>query len=154
MSTLFVASTVYPPPTQSAWSGGSSENWFPPFASRWSRWFRPALVQSSSGLEPATAADGTVGASSGFFGNLPFLNPGRGRLKLPAPSASALPCRISGCWKASTPVDPARIVVVPPLGIWRGPPVVAEAAAMTPMTSPAARPRPRTLNRRDVRLLI
>ena len=53
-STLFVASTVYPLPTQSAWSGGSSENWFPPLATL------VAVVEAlevgpSSGFEVATA---------------------------------------------------------------------------------------------------
>src|SRR5512135_2268363 len=90
---------------------------------------------ASSGFEPATALDGTVGASSGILGNLPFLKPGRGRLMLPAPSASAEPGRISGCWRPSTPSPTERILVVPPAGICRvDVPPAASAAAPTDAT--------------------
>ena len=120
--TLFVASTVKPFPTHKAWSGGSSENWLPPFASRCSRPLRPSNPSAISGFEPATGLGDTVGASSGFFGNLPFLKPGRGRLTAMSPSSSSSKRgRSSGFWMAPLPVPVSRIEVVPALGTSRVP---------------------------------
>ena len=40
---------------------------------------QPLQAQSDLGIRPGDSGRGTVGASSGFFENLPFLKPGRGR---------------------------------------------------------------------------
>src|SRR5262249_38483792 len=119
-------------------SGGSTENWLPPLASRWSRWFRPLKLRLSVGFVVARRLDATTGASRGFFGNLPFLNPGRGRLKLPAPSSSSTPGENSGAWMASAPGAAGRMLVVPPLGICRVPdPGAAPAVPATVGIAPA-----------------
>src|SRR6266545_4548123 len=51
-----------PFPTHRPWSGGSSENWFPPFARRWSRWVRPLKLVPTLAAVP-TAAEVTVGSA-------------------------------------------------------------------------------------------
>ncbi|MEZ4656864.1 MAG: hypothetical protein R2911_04775 [Caldilineaceae bacterium] len=76
---------------------------------------QPVKTHGQLAIGRATGLDATVGASSGFLGNLPFLKPGRGRLKLPAPSSSSEPGRSSGCCSASLPVAPLRMAVTPPL---------------------------------------
>src|SRR5215211_6269730 len=111
--TVFTDSSTLPFATHSAWSGGSTENWLPPFASRWSRKFRPLTPSWSSAPFAATPADEATGASSAFFGN--SLRPGRARLTTPSPSDSSC-SRNSGAWIASAPSAPPTIRDVPPLG--------------------------------------
>ena len=95
--------------------------------------------------------DATLAASSGFFGNFPFLNPGRGRLNAPG-SSSPPPGRSSGCCSPSGPWALPRIDVVPPAGIARVPPpadwaldIAAGTATITAAARseklPATRPR-------------
>jgi hypothetical protein len=159
--TLFVASTTKLLPTHNAWSGGSRENWLLPFASRWSRWFSPLKLSAAS--LAATALDATVGASSGFFGNWPFLNAGCGRLNSPASPWCGRRGRSSGCASSPDPGGSGRILVVPddaidrvplpsscaPAGDGTGPtttaPAVITATArvrvLFPMISPSKAPR-------------
>ena len=54
--TSFTVSITKPFPTQRPWSGGSTENWLPPLARRWSRWFSPSKLATNSGFDFAFLA--------------------------------------------------------------------------------------------------
>ena len=151
-STSFTVSTTKPFPTHRPWSGGSSENWLPPLAVRWSRWFRPSMVRTNCGSD-LTAADAAAAPA--------WVRSPRERLRLVAATrpAAALaaaasasrssPGGNSGCWMAPSPIGPPRIAVVPLLGICRvvvsaraGAPRVPTSASAAHATRPAPASRP------------
>jgi hypothetical protein len=59
-----MVSSTNPLPTHRPWSGGSTLNWLPLLAKRWSKKFRPSNDRSSPGLDPATGLGVTLGTVS------------------------------------------------------------------------------------------
>src|SRR5580765_7527723 len=76
-----------PLPAQSAWSGGSTENWFPPLAKRWLNRFSPWKCVPSSGFDFAFLL-GLTGCP------LPVTAPGSVRF-VPSPKSSPSPESVS-----------------------------------------------------------
>src|SRR5512132_2634274 len=82
-----------PFPTHKPWSGGSMENWFPPFARRWSRCVRPLKLVPTPATLLLTVADVTVG--SGAVGRLAGCVE---RLRLTT-CRKWPPAPVEGCWR-------------------------------------------------------
>src|SRR6266545_2609007 len=120
MTSLTVSNTN-PFPTHKPWSGGSTENWFPPFARRCWRWFSPRNARTCSGLDLAFTALEAAGPR-GWASDRLRLTTLRASTVGPAGSACAsvsVSKRNSGSWMASEPAceaSPER-VTVPPAGI-------------------------------------
>src|SRR5256885_415005 len=90
--TSLTASTTWPPPTHSPWSGGSRLNCLPPLAVRWSRWLSPLKDVNSCG-PPRMMLLGRATEALAAADAAPVVAPcWRARLRLgPRPRAAAAP---------------------------------------------------------------
>src|ERR1700737_4203487 len=127
-------SMTKPLPTHRPWSGGSSENWFPPLARRCWRWLSPLKLRIRLRALPpwAPVSRSPLLAWSPFcFEALRSTEPAAGAFG-PAgasPPLAPAPPRISRFERTSAPRLVPRIDVTPPAEICRVPPEAVAGVA-------------------------